>query len=162
MTDTEPGSDGPEIVLGLVGAVGTDLALVFDVLEAALDEVAYRAENVRLSALLGELDWDRELPDAPLDEHIAKHMDAGDELRETWDRGDALALVAVPEILDRREAATGDPEIPASRCAYVLRSLKHPDEVERLRSVYGRRFLLLAAYAPREKRTRDLDRKSVV
>ena len=147
---------GPEIFIGLVGAVGTDLALVTDVIAAALDEVAYRTEVVRLSALLKEIDWDLDLPDKPLDEHISKHMDAGDALRETWGRGDALALVALGAIADRRESLSGNGEVPVERCAYVLRSLKHPKEVERLRSVYGKRFLLLAAYSSQDTRTRAL------
>jgi hypothetical protein len=82
-TDAPEEATGPELVIGLAGAVGTDLGMVTESLSAALDEVAYRAEIVRLSALLEELDWDRELPEKPLDEHISKHMDAGDELRET-------------------------------------------------------------------------------
>src|SRR3954463_15999946 len=109
---TEQGDQGPEIFIGLVGAVGTDLGMVTEAISAALDEVAYRTEVIRLSALLNELDWDRDLPNKPLDEHISKHMDAGDELRETWDRGDALALIALSEIADRREAVSGNSEVP--------------------------------------------------
>jgi len=119
---------GPEIVFGLVGAVGTDLALVCESLQGALDDFAYSSEIIRLSDLLKELDWGLELPDRPLDEHIASHMDAGDELRETWARGDALALIALSDIQDRRERRTGNPETPAPRCAYILRSLKHHEK----------------------------------
>ncbi len=121
MTDEADKPDGPEIVIGLVGAVGTDLQMVSDAVGAALDEVAYSTKVVRLSALLNELDWSRDLPDKPLDEHIARHMDAGDELRETWNRGDALALISLSDIADRREALSGDAQVPAERQAYVLR-----------------------------------------
>jgi deoxycytidylate deaminase len=61
-------------------------------------------------------------------------------------------FVTLSAIADRREQRSDNAEVPAERCAYILRSLKHPGEVERLRSVYGRRFFLIAAYAPREVR----------
>jgi len=40
--------------------------------------------------------------------------------------------------------------------AYILHSLKHPDEVELLRRTYGSRFLLVGAYAPRAVRLERL------
>ena len=146
---------GPELIIGLVASVGTDLQLVTDVLTEALDEFSYRVEVIRLSSLLHELDWERDLPDEPIDAHITCHMDAGDELREEWQTGDALALLSLSEIADRREAL-GHPEEPAPRTAYILRSFKHPKEIERMRSIYGSRFLLLAAYSPREARAQAL------
>jgi Deoxycytidylate deaminase len=42
-------------------------------------------------------------------------------------------------------------EAPVARCAFILRSLKHPDEARTLRSVYGPRFILIAAHVPREQ-----------
>jgi deoxycytidylate deaminase len=42
------------------------------------------------------------------------------------------------------------------RFAYVIRQLKHPEEVKLLRQVYGRQFILISAYASEEKRHRRL------
>jgi len=44
------------------------------------------------------------------------------------------------------------------RRAYILRSLKHPDEAETLRQVYGSSFFLIAAYAPHNSRRNNLAR----
>jgi deoxycytidylate deaminase len=151
-------SDAPELIIGLVGAVGTDLRMVTDALVSALDDFAYRAEVIQLSELLHEMDWERDLPGKPIDEHISTHMDAGDELRESWGNGDALALLCLSEIADRREKL-GSPSRPVPRTAYILRSFKHPKEIERVRSVYGGRFLLLAAYSPREERAHLLSER---
>lgn len=49
------------------------------------------------------------------------------------------------------------PALP--RTAFVLRSLKHPDEAATLRKVYGRRFHLIAAHLPGENAIDDLARQ---
>lgn len=45
---------------------------------------------------------------------------------------------------------------PLTRYAYILRSLKHPDEARTLRDVYGERFVLIGAYADPDKNIADL------
>ena len=135
-----------ELVIGLVGAVGTDLHWVSDEIRLALDDFAYQTTHVGLSELLHELDWGEPLVDKPLDDHIATHMDAGDKLRERWQRPDALAMQACQRIMALREGSR------VVRRAYVLRSLKTPAEVETLRQVYGSRFILVGVYAPDDER----------
>jgi deoxycytidylate deaminase len=159
MPDTPPPS---ELIVGLVGAVGTDLDLVSADLVFALNEYGYKTHEIRLSELLGDLNWDVQLPEKPLDKHIWTHMDAGNKLRFCWERGDAMALLATAEIAAvRGENQTetyeeDDRPLPLDRFAFILRSLKHPKEVELLRSVYGNRFVLIAAYAPEEIRREAL------
>jgi deoxycytidylate deaminase len=135
-----------EFIIGLIGAVGTDLHRVSDAIRLALDDFAYQTTYVGLSELLRELDWNEPLVDKPLDEHIATHMDAGDKLRERWKRPDALAMQACQRIMALRD------ESGLERCAYVLRSLKTPAEVETLQQVYGSRFILVGVYAPDDER----------
>ena len=43
--------------------------------------------------------------------------------------------------------------------AFILHSLKTPEEILTLRRIYGSRFLVISAYAPRTVRVRDLARK---
>lgn len=182
--DTPP--RGPELVFGLVGAVGIDLALVAEHLQRALREVAYSSEVIRLSELLHRVDWGEELKSeqvASRDEYITAHQNRGNEIRERTGRSDALALLAVAAIrvlrsdgdlpaadtdtdgatsgdqselhpLYEREDVDDDPsplfdriKEPMPRTAFVLRSLKHPDEAKTLRDIYGSRFILIAAHA---------------
>jgi cytidine deaminase len=42
--------------------------------------------------------------------------------------------------------------VPAAGTAYILDSLKNPDEARLLREIYGDGFLLISAYAPRDDR----------
>jgi hypothetical protein len=52
-----PPSHGPELLIGIAGAVGTDLEIVSRALEITLGEVGYKAREIRLSALLDLIDW---------------------------------------------------------------------------------------------------------
>jgi deoxycytidylate deaminase len=144
---------GPELVFGVTGAIGTDLTLVCDVLKEILQEVRYEdAEIIRLSDLLRSIEGNESIPHSPTDIRTERLMDAGDEFRRLLARGDAVALLGIPEIRARRKAVTGDAKQPASKKAYILHSLKRPEEVRTLRRIYGRAFHLIAAFASRETR----------
>lgn len=156
-----------ELVIGLVGAVGTDLARVADELRVELHEYAYSATVLRLSSYLKDLPWARDFDGRPEDERISLAMDAGTQLRQKTDHGDALALWALSDIVsERRDKAKetiqdGKEERPANldRHGWILQSLKTRDEVATLRAVYGPRFVLFAAYSPEARRARDLSEK---
>jgi deoxycytidylate deaminase len=78
-------------------------------------------------------------------------MDAGDLLREKLDRGDAMALLGALGIAaKRRDLGEG------RSCAFVIRQLKHPEEVSTLRRIYGDRLFVLALYSTYGERLRHL------
>jgi deoxycytidylate deaminase len=147
-----------EMVIGLVGAVGIDLERVAGFLSVVLNDFEYRVHDVHLSELMRALRWDEQLPAGPFDERVAAFMDAGNKLRSDacWARNDAFALLGIHQIALTRLATTGNVDRPADRQAYVLRSLKRPEEIDLLRHVYGARFLLLACYAPKGAREAQL------
>jgi deoxycytidylate deaminase len=151
------GKDGPELVVGVVCAVGTDLDLVCDAIRESLLAVNYKiARTIHLIELIHDLDRWAIGDEHPEDARYEWHMTAGDQLRETFGRGDALALLAVGAIRETREKATGYHDKPISRGAYLIRSLKNPAEVSMFRRIYGPQFVLVAAYSSREKRLRYL------
>jgi len=125
-----------------------------------LSTVGYDSEEIGLSALLDLVDWSTikgapDIDDETLDRHIETRMEAGNCFREALDRGDALALLAIFRISRLRTS----PLEPRPRHAYILRSLKHPDEVDTLREVYGPHFFLVSAYAPVDARAAWLTRR---
>jgi deoxycytidylate deaminase len=157
--------DGPELVFGLVGAVGCDLDAVARALTEALDDADYTSSVIRVSALLHQLDRYQDL--AKLTgkseyERIRAHMDAGTELRSISKRGDIMAWLSVFAIRGIREAALASQPSGAAneptlhRNAFVIKSIKNPAEIQTLRDVYGRAFFVLSAYAPRERRVKEL------
>lgn len=150
--------EGPELFVGIVGPLGTDLGAVCDELARELAGVGYKSEIVRMSALLKsvptfERDLGRELWFE--DERIAAFQTAGDEFRRRARTGAALAHLAVAFIRDlRRERGSRDRAL--ARTAYIFNSLKHPDEVKELRRVYGSQFVSISFYQPRTQRIEAL------
>jgi deoxycytidylate deaminase len=160
--------DGPELVFGLVGAVGCDLATVSSYLSDALERATYKAKVVRVSHLLHQLDKYEPLQRLNRGseyERIKRHMEAGTELRSIARRGDVTAWLVIAAIRELRElhhqdGSNGDRgKIPLPRTAFIIQSIKHPAEIKTLRDVYGRAFFLISAYAPREMRVDALARQ---
>jgi cytidine deaminase len=159
LLDLKARRDYAELVIGMVGAVGSNLGYVQKALQAAFAAAGYRAEPVHLAELLHEIDRWEVLTEAPEDLRIEKHMDAGDEFRSLIGSDDALAVLGVGEIRKLRQKLTNSPTEPAKRTAYIVKSLKHPEEILSLREIYGPGFLLVAAYSPREIRLQNLASK---
>jgi cytidine deaminase len=150
-----------ELVFGLVGPLGTDLSAVAQALKDALAQVRYESEPYRLSRLMRDLSgepWST-LEDGHRDTTIDAHMTAGNKLRETLGRNDAMAMLGLIAIQEFRQQKTGEPTQPLPRFAHILNSLKRPEEVKTLRRIYGPSLVILAAYAPRPRRLQDLARR---
>lgn len=139
----------PEIVIGLVGALGTDLDPVEAALTDALRLVDYQTDQLRVSLLISRLHDATGQPPTGAQTRMEVLMQQGDQLRAAAGPDGAAAL-AVSEIRTRRDARAGDGG--TRPVAVIVRSLKRKEEVKRLRAVYGPRFVLVAVWSPREER----------
>jgi deoxycytidylate deaminase len=144
----------PEIVVGLVGALGTDLGQVQQALQSGLLSVGYQSSSVRVSLLIQEA-YQRAHPGySPPKPVMGALMTQGDELRTASRQGGAAAALAIAEIVQQRASMNERPSH-----ATIIRSLKRPEEVQLLRAVYGPRFVLLGAWSPREVREKSVTRQ---
>lgn len=144
----------PELVFGLAAAVGTPLDFFASRLDETLRRRGYQVETIRLSSLMEAFRLNtRPPPDGAKEyERLQSLMTRGDELRKKLKRGDILALCAAAQINSKR--STPETQLPGK--AFILRQLKHPDEVYRLRQIYGDGFHLLGLYAPTDSRRKNL------
>lgn len=150
-TKPEPRDD---LVVGLVGAVGTDLPWVEQVVSTHLRGLGFHVCALSMSGLI-----DREYGGAlaprdsvTYDQYVHERMTAGNVLRERWGRADAVGLLAVEEI--RRIRDSLGEESPT--CAFLVRSLKRPEEARLLRQMYRGQFVLVGCHTPREIRITQL------
>jgi deoxycytidylate deaminase len=150
---------GGELVIALVGAVGTDTASISNMLADELSVFGYRSEVIHLIELLHQIDRWNALPEEPANERYRTHMDAGNEFREIVRRRDAMISLGIAYIRRLREKLTGDGNKPSARTAYILRSVKKPAEINTLRRIYGTSVVVIGAYSPEPSRVRDLAKK---
>lgn len=130
-----------ELVLGIIHTVGTNSAEVIRCIIDSLKMFRYESEIIKvskeiLSKFVAELPYfSREY------ERISFFMDKGNEIRKNTQDGAILMKGVCAWIYNKYRLEHGD--APQSRRAYIIDSIKHPDEVEFLRRTYGDGFHLI-------------------
>ncbi|HZO95401.1 MAG TPA: hypothetical protein VFB22_16755 [Candidatus Baltobacteraceae bacterium] len=159
MLDRQREERRPELVFGLIGALGADIGPVIDSLEERLQIVGYRSVRIKLSALM-----ESQIPGHPFVDlckdgkkaDVEAYMDAGTQLRTSLRRGDALAMYGVLALREERRRSSASYDEVAQGLAYIFDSLKHDDEVETLRRIYGQAFVGVGVYTPYRERLRNV------
>jgi len=142
-----------EIVIGLVGPVGTPHKYVVDILIERLKAFKYKTSEIRVST-----DVIRTLcDDIPQNitsefERINTYIEKGNNARRNSGDNSILALGVSSEIFKNRERDEQDNVKPKGRTTYIVNSLKHPDEVTRLRSIYTDGFYLIGVHSDEKRR----------
>jgi len=147
----EAGLDG-ELILGLVGAVGTEFDTVVSVLSKRLQVYLYSPTEVRISKMIiPEIVKSTSTASTEYD-RIDQAMNDGDAARCQSGNNGILALGAASWIASRRKKT-----MPSQRRrAYIINSLKHPEEVLSLRKIYPLGFYLIGVYSDEDRRYRFL------
>jgi len=146
---------GPdELILVLVYGAGTETDTFHLVLRESLRRYGYELRTVHLSnylsSIFGRGEFKRERPQA-----TRELQDMGDELREKTGNKAVLADLAVYLIASlRSREPEGQPRI-----AWLIRSLKRPEEVLALRQLYGPRFILLGLHVPEPVRRKNAQKR---
>jgi deoxycytidylate deaminase len=171
-------SPTPELVIGIVAPIGVDLNDVASVISELLGGMDYRAATLRLTTLMTEVPTGICLSEDSYVRSYKSRIAYANAVCERLGR-DALAAMAISAIrsarsplwkersergLDTLPADAIPEETPVPSQAYIIRQLKRPEEVELLRSVYGRQFILVSAYSPQDarlKRIEDEERRSL-
>ncbi|PSH04080.1 MAG: hypothetical protein CXZ00_08480 [Acidobacteria bacterium] len=151
----------PELFIALVAPVGADIEGVCNELVDSLARFEYSVQPIRVIEELKELTVPGYLDAEPTNayEKTKGRMDAGDKFRHDTRRQDALALLSLFRIRQRRKALSGEVTQPAERRAYLLRSLKRPEEVTALRKIYASNLIVIAVHAGREQRVRNMSER---
>jgi deoxycytidylate deaminase len=142
----------PEIVLGIVGPLGSDNDKICSMLSERLGDFGYSSEIIKISkVIIPALAGPQNIPTSSKYARAKALIDLGNKLRR--ESGNAVLAVAAAVEIARRRKKYGDEIRPV---AYIVSSLKHPREVAELRNIYGCGFFLFAVHSDREHRLRKL------
>jgi deoxycytidylate deaminase len=153
-----------ELVIGLIAPLGASLESVRRILEDRLRTAGYEVFRVRITEhVIPELVKVEEHDAGNFEARTTALMNAGNKARkDTGDNG-ILALGAARVISAFRSIADGSDEsdaeekpIEVKRRAYIISSIKHPDEVAALRMIYPEAFYLIGVQEDRARRRRYL------
>lgn len=162
----------PLLVFALAGRIGSGATFVKDGLAEELKAFGYTPINVDITNLFLENEYERFLlPEQP-DRELVKlsGLSKAERIRELQRRGNVLrsqyhagilAAFAI-EHIDSQIQTQGGYE-SCARFAFLIDSLKHPEEVELLRSVFASAFCMVGVVADdsiRKKRLHEQKRIS--
>ena len=126
------------LVIGLVGAVGSRLQSLSNILKSLLiNEFEYQAEEIRISEEFLE-----KISNKNHDSKFERYtdlMDVGNGLRRKYNNH-YLALKAVELIANKRKASNN------KKIVFIINSLKHDLEIKVLREIYGKNFYQISLY----------------
>ena len=149
-----------ELVIGLIAAVGTEVSLVVSILEQELSRAGYETVHIKVSSDVIPNLQTVDIGGGTEYERIDRLMTAGNQAREAASAksknenvGNAiLAYGAAAQIFAKRKTQTDGKYIPFTKTAFIIDSLKRPEEVETLRRVYPQGFILIGVDSARSRR----------
>jgi deoxycytidylate deaminase len=164
----------PELVFGIAGAIGIDIDEITRSLTDALAAVDYGAVPIRITEEVADEVTTVSKPVSPnFGEEASYKMSHASEVCRRYKAADTLMRFAIRAIRNHRAAvagitpklvpvSSGEEETPPEervipKTAYIIRQLKRPEEVELLRKVYGKQFVLISAYGSVENRKRAIE-----
>jgi len=139
-----------ELVIALVGAVGTDLSSIISVIKERLKTFNYKTEEIEISKQI--ISQFKEIPPEPHFDRVDTLMTEGNNIRKETGDNSILAKLAAAKINALRQKNEKGDLLPIPRKAFIIRSLKHPEEVAALRTIYQNGFFLIGVHASSEIR----------
>jgi deoxycytidylate deaminase len=162
----------PELVFGIAGPIGIDIDAISQTLSQALQAVDYQTVNIRITSEIDEEATDvARLESNDYEAVMSYKMDHASEVCRRYGSPDTLMRFAMRAIRQHRASifppASGNEPAEAlppeerviAKTAYLVRQLKRPEEVDLMRKVYGRQFVLISAYGSAESRKRIIEQK---
>ncbi|WP_115712665.1 deaminase, partial [Legionella sainthelensi] len=141
-----------ELVIGLVGAVGTNLNVITEELVQNFSRANCETEVIKLTDYIKITNHK-----TPSYLELCKNkIQILEEIRET--NPGFLSYLAISKIFLNRFKNTCEKKVKV----YIINSLKNPHEYAVLRHVYRRNFLFLSIYSSRDMREKNLKRKELV
>ena len=149
------GARSDDLVFAVTGYVGSGASWVANTVVEKLEAAQYRTQLIKVTSLIADvkarLGEPLDLRDATRLQRSRRMQDAGDSLRKKFG-SPFMAGLGIRDIYNKRQKT----EVNQAPVAFVIDSLKHPDEVEALRSVYGNAFYLVSVVCRRDERRKRL------
>ncbi len=160
---------GSELVLGIINTIGTDTKKVISHIKSTLEDFSYNVIEIKVSdEIISQFSKDNpKFKKNELYQRISYYMDLGNRARRDSQDNSILMKGVAKYIYEKREDVDDGNEEhkillekkPSNKTAYIVKSLKHPDEVNFMRNTYGEGFHLIALTGSYSERYDYLVRK---
>lgn len=150
----------PELFIGFVAPIGSDIAPALRGFSECFRSFGYEVQEIKVTDVFDELkEYISPIPELKHElsfERYDTHIRYGNLIREKFKDQSALALTTINKIRERRRFCENK---SGSDVVYLLHQFKRKEEIDLMRSVYGRLFLQVSVYSRRGARVDYLSRK---
>lgn len=151
----------PEIFIGIVAPVGVDTKPTIQAIRQYFSRNEYDVFEIRVTDYFQNikkaLSIDLPLSPKPADKRIGEYINFGNKVREKFTDDSVLAAYTIFRLAKLRSREfTRKKQISYQNKVYILHQFKRPEEIELLRSVYGRLFYQISVYSKRSSRINHL------
>ncbi|MCM2399449.1 deaminase [Rhizobium sp. S95] len=158
-----PRIEFPEIVIGLVAPIGTPLDETIGEITKFFAASGYQVHDIRVTDLFQNMvpfvKPSVPLVQKPLDKRYESHIAYGNQIRKFVNDASILAALTIQNIVERRIRDSRPQHEKFSKNLFLVHQFKRPEEIDLMRSVYGRIFFQLSVYSMRSSRVDYLSRK---
>jgi deoxycytidylate deaminase len=164
VTDHFDRIDNPELIIGFVAPIGTDLRGSIRTFAQYFKNAGYNVIELKVTDIFRRLALhlkpEQPLRSKPEEARLQSYISYGNQIRRFFDDDQILAALTLVRIVQKR-AKRGDQTKPArpENTAYIIHQFKRKEEIDLLRSVYGRTFFQVSVYSRRGARVDYLSRK---
>jgi deoxycytidylate deaminase len=143
----------PELFFGLVAPIGVDLSETVQPLKALLEGFGYKVHTIKVTDLFRNIEYcDVVLQDKPSEARFKSYIDFGNRLREI--SGDkAICASLVMDKIGKSRNPDPRKRQHSEKKAYIIHQFKRKEEIDLLRSVYGKLFFQISVYSSKGERT---------
>jgi deoxycytidylate deaminase len=162
LTDTIPRINEPELFFGFVAPIGTDVRSSHRYISQYFKAAGYRVVPIKVTDVFDQIA--KYLPPkVPLDRtsearRLETYIKYGNQIRETFDDDQILAALSIVRVIQERIQLSDSAVIP-EKTVFLLSQFKRREEIELLRSIYGRAFFQISVYSRRGARVDYLSRR---
>ena len=137
----------PELIFGVAGPIGVNVDAIAESIAAALKDVGYSSEPIKLTRAMQAYPTKTDpVDEEDFSELMNYKMTYADNLCIENSDLAIMARIAIKAIREARRKKTNDFDTPVEKYAYIIRQFKRPEEIQLMRSVYGKQFVLVSAY----------------
>ncbi|MFG1421875.1 cytidine/deoxycytidylate deaminase family protein [Roseixanthobacter liquoris] len=153
----------PELFFGFVAPIGADLNSVLADFREKLAETGYQVVEIKATdvfpALKNYIIPKVELSRSPLDKRYYSYISYGNQLRSHFDDDAILGVSSIRQIVQKRiRFADITNSTPFEKTAFLIHQFKRKEEIDLLRSIYGRLFFQISVYSRKGARVDHLSR----
>lgn len=142
-----------ELVIGIITTVGTNIKQVKENIFDRLNRYNYSYKDIKVSReVISEFSKANNFNNEY--ERISFYMDQGNKIRKETNDESILMKGVISKILMQRDNPNNPS--PRARIAYIIDSIKHPEEVNFLRVTYGSGFHLIGITSTNSRREKYL------